>query len=62
MEVHDIGRMRYSFVFFHKMNVQKVVDGGPRSIEQPTQILHQLANGEDQSMVKLQYVECGCSL
>lgn len=28
MEVHDIGGMRYSFVFFHKMDIQKVVEGG----------------------------------
>lgn len=28
MEVHDIGGMRYSFVFFHKMDMQKVVEGG----------------------------------
>lgn len=29
MEVHDIGGTRYSFTFFHKMDIQKVVDGRP---------------------------------
>lgn len=57
MEVHDIGGMRYSFVFFHKMDIQKVIDGGPWSFEQATLVLHQLANGEDPNTVKLQYVE-----
>lgn len=57
MEVHDIGGMRYSFVFFHKMDLQKVIDGGPWSFEQATLVLHQLEKGEDPSTVKLQYVE-----
>lgn len=57
MEVHDIGDMRYSFVFFHKMDVQKVLEGGPWSFEQATLILHQLVDGEDPNMVQLQSVE-----
>lgn len=57
MEVHDIGGMRYSFVFFHKMDMQKVVEGGPWSFEQATLILHQLGDGEDPNTVHLQDVE-----
>lgn len=34
MEIHDLGGFRYSFVFFHVMDLPKVVDGGPWSFEQ----------------------------
>lgn len=27
MEVHDLGGLLYSFVFYHKMDVKKVIDG-----------------------------------
>lgn len=27
-EVHEMGGLRYSFVFFHKLDIQKVIDGG----------------------------------
>lgn len=55
--MHDVGGMRYSFAFFHKMDIQKVINGGPWSFEQATLILHQLVNGDDSSIVKLQNVE-----
>lgn len=57
MEVHDIGGMRYSFVFFHKLDLQKVVEGGPWSFEKATLIIHQLGDGEDPNTVQLQNVE-----
>lgn len=57
MEVHDIGGLRYSFTFFHKMDIQKVMDGGPCSFEQATLVLHKLADGEDPCTVKMQNVE-----
>lgn len=56
MEVHDIGGMRYSFVFFHKMDMQKAIEGGPWSFEQATLILHQLVDGEDPNTVRLHSV------
>lgn len=28
MEIHDLGASRYSFVFYHKLDLQKVIDGG----------------------------------
>lgn len=30
MEIHDLGGQRYSFVFYHKLDLQKVLDGGFR--------------------------------
>lgn len=27
VEIHDIGEMRYSFMFYHPMDLQKVVEG-----------------------------------
>lgn len=57
MEVHDIGGMRYSFVFFHKLDIQKVIEGGPWTFEQATLILYQLEDGEDPNTVQLQNVD-----
>lgn len=34
MEIHDLGEHRFSFVFFHKLDLQKVVEGGPWTFEQ----------------------------
>lgn len=28
MEIHDLGGHRYSFVFYHMLDMQKVLDGG----------------------------------
>lgn len=57
MEVNDIGGMRYSFTFFHKMDIHKVIDEGPWSFEQATLLTHQLEMGEDPCTVKMQDVE-----
>ncbi|XP_074374460.1 uncharacterized protein LOC141714863 [Apium graveolens] len=54
MEVHDMGDSRYSFVQYHKIDMQRIVEGGPWSFEQAMFILHELAPTEDPSMVKLQ--------
>lgn len=29
VEIHDLGNHRFSFVFFHILDLQKVVEGGP---------------------------------
>lgn len=55
--MHDIGGMRYSFAFFHKMDIQKVIEGGPWSFEQATLLLHQLLPGKDPCTIKLQNTE-----
>lgn len=54
MEVHDLVGFRYSFVLYHKMDVQKVIEGGPWSFEQAMLVLHELTPTEDSSMVELQ--------
>lgn len=57
MEVHDMGGLKYSFVFFHKLDVQKVIDGGPWSFEQAMLVYHQVKEGEDPLTLKLQELE-----
>lgn len=57
IEVHDLGAYRYSFVLFHKMDLQKVMDEGPWSFEQSMLIFHQLKDTEDPHIVKLHEVE-----
>lgn len=34
MEIHDIGGYQYSFVFYHPLDLQKILDGGPWTFEQ----------------------------
>lgn len=57
VEIYDIGEMRYSFVFYHPMDVQKVVDGGPWAFEQGMLVYKQLARGEDPKEIPLNEVE-----
>lgn len=47
MEVHDIGGYRYSFIFFHVMDLRKVIEGGPWSFEQNMLVYHKLQDIED---------------
>lgn len=54
MEVHDLGSFRYSFVFYHMMDLHKVLEGGPWTFEQSMMIYHRLLDNEDQHMVQLQ--------
>lgn len=54
MEIHDLGGFRYSFVFYHKMDLQKVVEEGPWSFEQSMLVMKQLKNNEDPHLVQLQ--------
>lgn len=57
MEVHEMGGLKYSFEFFHQLDIQKVIDGGPWSFEQAMLVLHQVASGEDPLMAQLQEIE-----
>lgn len=57
MEIHDIGDMRYSFVFYHPMDVQKVDDGGPWSFEQGTLVYKQLTGEEDPKEIALNEID-----
>lgn len=47
VEIRDLGGQRYSFVFYHKLDLQKVVDGGPWSFEQGTLLCQTLKPSED---------------
>ncbi|KAL8125716.1 hypothetical protein AgCh_013105 [Apium graveolens] len=33
LEVHDLGEQRYAFIFYHILDVRKVLEGGPWSFE-----------------------------
>ncbi|XP_074326659.1 uncharacterized protein LOC141664600 [Apium graveolens] len=47
VEIHDIGGMHYSFVFYHSLDVQKVLEGGPWSFEQGMLICIQVKDGDN---------------
>lgn len=53
MEIHDIGGHRYSFVFYHVLDMQKVLDGGPWTFEQNLLAYHKLGDNEDPHLVNL---------
>lgn len=57
MEVYEMGDQKYSFIFYHQLDVQKVLDGGPWSFEQAMLVLHQVGIGEDPVGVMLQDME-----
>ncbi|XP_074323067.1 uncharacterized protein LOC141660010 [Apium graveolens] len=54
MEVHDLGNFRYSFIFYHMMDLHKVLEGGMWMFEQSMLIYHRLLDNEDPYMVQLQ--------
>ncbi|XP_074327202.1 uncharacterized protein LOC141665116 [Apium graveolens] len=51
VEIHDLGGQRYSFVFYHVLDLQKVMEGGPWTFEQNLLILHQLVESENPHQV-----------
>lgn len=53
MEVHDIGGQRYSFVFYHILDLQKVLDGGPWTFEQSLLVYYHIKDNEDPHLVPL---------
>ncbi|XP_074346769.1 uncharacterized protein LOC141685575 [Apium graveolens] len=57
MEVFELGGDRFSFVFYHVMDLQKVIDGGPWSFEQSPLVLQRLGEGEDPKEIKLNKME-----
>lgn len=48
MEVHDIGDFKYSFVFYHIMDLHKVLEGGPWSFEQ-NMLVYSRVNGVEEA-------------
>lgn len=57
VEIHDIGEIRYSFVFYHPMDMQKVLDASPWSFEQGMLVYKKLGENEDPRRVELNEVE-----
>lgn len=57
MEVHVMGGLRFSFIFFHMMDVRKVIEGGPWSFEQAMLVFRQVLPGEDPVLIPLNEVE-----
>lgn len=53
MEIHDLGGHRYSFVFFHVLDMRKVLEGGPWTFEQSLLVYQKLQGNEDPHLVKL---------
>lgn len=57
MEIQDIGGYKYSFVFYHIMDLRKVIEGGPWSFEQNTLVYKQVNGTEDLQTMELNKVE-----
>lgn len=51
MEIHDLGGQRYSFIFYHILDIQKVIEGGPWSFKQNLLVFHKLDENEDPHLV-----------
>ncbi|WOG86768.1 hypothetical protein DCAR_0205986 [Daucus carota subsp. sativus] len=52
VEIHDLGIGRYSFVFYHILELQKVIDGAPWNFEQSLLVFHKLET-DDPNVVAL---------
>lgn len=57
MEIHDLGDRRYSFIFYHALDLQKVIDGGPWTCEQSLLLYRRLENNEDARLITLNRME-----
>lgn len=53
VEIHDLGGQRYSFVFYHVLDMEKVVEEGPWTFEQSLLITHKLGETEDANTMDL---------
>lgn len=53
VKIHDLGGMWYSFVFYHPLDLRKVVEGGPWSFEHGMLVYKQIAGEEDPQVVPL---------
>lgn len=57
VEIHDLGGQRYSFVFFHVLDLQKVLEGGPWTFEQSLLVYKKLEVNEDSHLIILNQVD-----
>lgn len=53
MEIHDLGNQRYSFVFYHVLDLHKMIEGGPWTFEQSLLVMHKREGQEDPYQVQL---------
>lgn len=53
VKIHDLGGMWYSIVFYHPLDLRKVVEGGHWSFEQGMLVYKQIAGEEDPQVVPL---------
>lgn len=53
MEVHDIGGYIYSFIFYHIIDLRKLMEGGPWSFEQNMLVCKELEATENPHLVPL---------
>lgn len=56
-DVLDLGEQRYSFVIYHILELQKVLDGGPWTFEQNLLVYHWLKDGEVPQSVPLHIID-----
>lgn len=54
MEVHDLGEQRYAFIFYHVMDIKKVLEGGPWSFEQNLLVAQQYSEGVNPLTITLE--------
>lgn len=54
LEVHDLGEQRYAFIFYHILDVKKVLEGGPWSFEHNLLVFQQYSEGDDPLSVTLE--------
>lgn len=57
VEIHDIGGIKYSFVFYHPMDLQKVLDGGPWSFKHSMLLYNKLQQNGDPKEMQLNDVK-----
>lgn len=55
--MYEMGDRKYSFIFYHKLDMLKVMEGGPWSFEQSMLVLHQVEMGEDPIAIQITNME-----
>lgn len=57
MQIQDLGGRRYSFIFYHVLDMQKVLDGGPWTFEQNLLVYQKSQDNEDPYLVSLNNID-----
>lgn len=52
VEIRDLGGHWYTFVFYHILDMQKVIEGGSWTFEQSLLVFHRLVENEDPHLVQ----------